>query len=174
MQLPEACGTREAPSWFDMGDASCPLQAGGMLKCYYRGNDFRNEEGYGLSVDEKNINRFHGCGSESDARAFVEAESARSLLSAYVRELAGDGPPNPFCMTLFPPSWRVEDWASGSWLTDTSNQGGTLLIVSFILFPIFSAPGVACIYFAHRSLKAGTKAANFRYGFELRVHEDDG
>ena len=38
-------------------------------------------------------------------------------LSKFVAWRAGHGPPNPYCMTIFPPSWRVADWFLESWLS---------------------------------------------------------
>jgi hypothetical protein len=51
-------------------------------------------------------------------------------LSGVAQRVAGAAPPNPFCMTIFPPSWRVADWYVATWLQE---------LMDFDPYPMFLA-----------------------------------
>jgi hypothetical protein len=89
--LPDACTKREA-HW---SASECPLRTGGRIDCFYCG------DGGCSSLAAK----VHGCAEAS-------VMQTRSRLSEALHLEAGHGPPNPFCMTIFPPSWRITDWCA--------------------------------------------------------------
>ena len=39
-----------------------------------------------------------------------------STLSTVAEYVAGPGPPNRRCLTIFPPEWRVADWYVAMWV----------------------------------------------------------
>ena len=52
--------------------------------------------------------------------------SASETLSTVARKEAGEGPPNPLCMSIFPPSWRLDDWYVGAWLMQMADYDPVL------------------------------------------------
>ena len=77
----------------------------------------------------------------------------------YLIDLVGIGPPNRYCMSLFPPSWRLDDWYVGRWVTLTNdfNPFG-LLIAGIVIFGIGGIGGTcACL----KSRQVGAELGQF-------------
>jgi hypothetical protein len=108
-RVTSGCAARDLPgSWGD----SCPLRVGGELQCWYMGDgNASGAEGY------------HGCGPQAPV-------AGAETLSGVAQRVAGAAPPNPFCMTIFPPSWRVADWYVATWLQE---------LMDFDPYPMFLA-----------------------------------
>ena len=123
--LPLGCSLRELPSaWL----GTCPLRVGGQLTCYYLPSP---------SDDA----RFHGCNSPN------AEPSTDTTLSTATAARVGTGPPNPYCMTIFPPSWRVKDWYVATWLAAFGGfDPNGLLIAGVILCGVFGLAGLGLLY----------------------------
>jgi hypothetical protein len=116
--LTPGCNVRAMPrEWA----SECPLRVGGNLPCW--------------QLASSGAAAFHGCAgtrrraaqSATGAAAAAAAASGRRLsegsrygafssLSDAVESIAGAGPPNPQCLSIFPPSWRMADWFVFVWV----------------------------------------------------------
>ena len=107
--LSPGCSEREIP--WPSGASSCPLRAGGRMPCWY------------LEQPDDELANIHGCS------ATVPQNSVTTL----VRGKFGGGPPNPLCVTIFPPSWRLADWFVVQF-QELEDSGSIALVVVGILF----------------------------------------
>ena len=93
-RLSTTCQTRTMPAqWAN----DCPLKVGGTLPCWQ------------LAQATTTAGHFHGCPADN--------AGASEGLSRTMQSIAGDGPPNPACLTIFPPSWRLADWVVAVWIS---------------------------------------------------------
>ena len=130
--LAEGCGERPAPPEF--GESRCPLQTGGTLKCWYIPKD---PDAPGM----QELLNVHGCGGKSDdALDGSGSGSPRRFgsLSEVAEGMAGAGPPNPYCMSIFPPSWRMSDWyVAFQLMSRASYDPNSLLIAGIVISSLF-------------------------------------
>ena len=106
----DGCGDWPTPNEWR---TNCPLTAGSHLPCWTLGSDAATAE---------DASRYHGCRStrragEQRGKYGVNGRAAPTTLSEVADALAGEGPPNPRCSTIVPPSWRVRDWYVATWVT---------------------------------------------------------
>jgi len=132
--LPPECGVRKPPSdW----SASCPLSVGAQHTCYYM-----------PTVGE--AGKIHGCNMPTVG----EAGDNAGELSAATTTNNGEGPPNPYCMSLFPPTWRATDWYVAHKLDALNQDGGdtatALLIAGVVLVSFFGCSGVFALVMASK------------------------
>ena len=131
----EACMTRQKPSsWVD----ACPFTVGQTVPCWY----LNPSSGHSAATRDL-IKRQHGCKAVSTSSITTAGEGmpigrdggSPTLVLEQVA-LAGPGPSNPDCMTVFPPSWRTKDYYIYAKLAQARafNTRG-LLLVPCILCP---------------------------------------
>jgi hypothetical protein len=131
--LEEGCGERMAPGEFA---SKCPLMPGGMLKCWYIPKE---PDAPGM----QELLGAHGCGGKSSDTVNStgrETDDAKMFgsLSEVAEGMAGAGPPNPFCMSIFPPSWRLTDWYVSIQLMARGNYDpSSLLIAGIVISSLF-------------------------------------
>ena len=132
-EVTDGCGQRQRPA--DWTATSCPLRVGGQLTCYH------------LQNESAGVARMHGCSGEAQAA---------DGLSAAIASLHGTGPPNPYCFSIFPPSWRLSEWVVNHW-KPSSNDGivsADLLLASYVLGGVTLACALAaCVQFWTRGMQ---------------------
>eukprot|EP00966_Prymnesium_polylepis_P246720 5706061-Prymnesium_polylepis.2 len=102
--------------------SECPLHVGGKLKCWF------------LSAgSDAAPGKYHGCGHED------LTDSRPPTLSTATDLLAGAGPPNRYCMTIFPPEWRVHDWYVATWLQELADFDPRGLLIAGVVLPFVAA-----------------------------------
>ena len=115
--MSEGCMTRTKPAGWDGG---CPPTAvGDSYPCYYI-----NSASFSSS-DAELIRRQHGCFATSTASISTpmseedipKPKERADSLTDYFSASYGAGPPNPDCLTIFPPSWRMVDLFVGNKLS---------------------------------------------------------
>lgn len=137
--LSDGCKQRELPvGWSN----NCPLHTGGQLTCYYSST----QASAATSAEETKPMAYHGCGNDS-----IDPPASDSYTN-YMQGLVGSGPPNPFCMTIFPPSWRMNDWALWRWTTMIGSfDPFPMLIAGIVLGVLFLTPAILCGIHKRRS-----------------------
>ena len=84
--------------------------------------------------------KYHGCDPPNS-----ESSTDRTLSTA-TATVTGAGPPNTYCMTIFPPSWRVKDWYIAKWLQAFGGfDPRGLLIAGIILCGVFGLGGIGLL-----------------------------
>ena len=132
-ELTDGCGKRARPS--EWSNDNCPLRTGGRLTCYYRGN----EPADSLAA------MVHGCkeGRDTDTgRRLGHDEGAgdsynNNVIGINIENEVGAGPPNPYCMGIFPPSWRLDDWTVAEYarMVNDFNPFG-MIVGGFVAGPV--------------------------------------
>jgi hypothetical protein len=104
----QGCRERQRPDW----STDCPLHVGAQLPCWHS-----------TGVTKPDVLDMFGCSDVSPAAG----------LGQVIRGLVGQGPPNPLCYSIFPPSWRMADWFSVEWVATTQRFDPFWLVVSGII-----------------------------------------
>ena len=101
------CHTRDEPSEWS---SSCPLRVGASLPCWWIDASLS-------TADDELAKRVHGCatartttGSAHESQEPASEELAHQTAQMRAMVPGTDAPPNPYCMTILPPSWRVAEW----------------------------------------------------------------
>ena len=123
--LTDGCMERIKPAeWTEQG-AACPLRAGGRLPCWYAREP--------NSSNAAEVLRLHGCAPSPPPRG---AET----LTKVVEQQAGPGPSNPYCMTIFDPRWRLNDWLIAEWVNRINQHDPyPTYIAGIVLGSVFGA-----------------------------------
>lgn len=142
--MTDGCLTREKPNWA----GGCAMTVGDTVPCWWL-----NPSSGMNAATRDSIKREHGCKGTSTSALMtsgagipVGPHDSSTRLSFIMSRRAGAGPPNPDCMTIFPPSWRTKDYFVYALLAQKGgfNPRGPLM-ASIIMPPILLCLGMcAC------------------------------
>jgi hypothetical protein len=77
---------------------------------YFAGNSEASHE---------TVGKVNGCGSQETATPYNPSppgEKSYAYLRWSLYTAAGTGPSNPYCMSIFDPSWRLDEWVVAQYL----------------------------------------------------------